>query len=289
MDQAQEISSKIVQLIREAPGGTILGVRLGASLRAFFPTFHPYAYRCRNLRQFVQTYVPAVSEKGRSGADVIYTIADGPVGNTAYIPQRTSPPDPTEQEQEYVGLPMSSYNWKAYSNPGHPFVVAANRETGALQALPQGSNPPPPWIILPKPTAEFHAEIANEFASSLAEPSRTSLRALLRDPKWFLRFTGIATKEGLGTKWAAFRRRKLIERLNSSLRESAIPSIPRVSRTFETPSQVPAKRVAGTGVATGSEEVAFRDLVCKVVSELPLSELRSLKLPVGVVFDALKR
>src|ERR1019366_133541 len=115
-----------------------------------------------------------VSERGRSGADLIYGIADGPIANTSSTPQSTSPPDPAKQQ--YFGLPMNSYNWKAYSNPGHPFVLAANRETGALQALPQGSNLPAPWIILPKPTAEFHAEIANEFVSSLAEPLRTSLR-----------------------------------------------------------------------------------------------------------------
>jgi hypothetical protein len=287
VDQAQDISNKIAQLIGEAPGGTMLGVRLGASLRAYFPNFNPYAYQCRNLRQFIASYVPAVSEKGRSGADLVYGIADPPIRDAAPIPQGTLFPHLTEPE--YGRLPMSSYNWKAYSNPGHPFVVTANRETGMLQALPQGSNPPEPWVVLPKPTAAFHSEIANEFASSVPEPSRANLKALLRDPKWYLRFSGIVTREGLGAQWGAFRRRKLIERLNSSLSELGIPSTPRISRKFETHQQISSLKTTRTSVAAGTEESVLRDLICKVVCELPMSELRSLKLPVGVVFDALTR
>ena len=61
MDQAQEISNKIIQLVRDAPGGVLSGIRLGASIRAFFPTFQPYSYRCRNLRHFIQKCAPTVT------------------------------------------------------------------------------------------------------------------------------------------------------------------------------------------------------------------------------------
>src|ERR1039457_1716985 len=155
MDQAQEISSKIIQLVREAPNGTMLGVRLGASLRIYFPTFNAYAYRCRNLRHFIRTYVPAVSEKGRSGADVLYAIADVEAQNAfPFVPQDSPAREPSEPE--YVRLPTSTYNWKAYSNPAHPFVVAANRQTGTLQVFPEDTTLTEPLVVLPKPTAEFH-------------------------------------------------------------------------------------------------------------------------------------
>lgn len=287
MDQAQDISNKIVQLISEAPEGVMLGVRLGASLRSYFPNFQPFVYRCRNLRQFIATYVPAVSEKGRSGADIIYTTAEELVPVSFAIHPVTPPPASAVLEHE--PLPTNPFNWKAYSNPGHPFVVAANRDTGALQVFPQASNIFTPWIVLPKPTTESHAEIANEFASSLPEPSRTNLRALLHDPKWYVRFSGVAMRNGLGPKWAAFRRNKLIERFNASLRELAIPQISHSPQKVATSWKIPPSTTSSSISIAPAEDSEFRNMLHKVLSELPLSELRSLRLPVGVVFDILKR
>ncbi len=266
----------------------MLGVRLGASLRAYFPTFHPYNYRCRNLRHFIRSYVPAVSEKGRSGADLVYTSADAAGQNALpFVPQDM--PTQDSNEPGYVRLPTSAYNWKAYSNPAHPFVVAANRQTGALQVFPEGTTLSEPLVVLPKPTAEFHSEIAREFTSTLNEPLRTSLGALLHDPRWYVRFSSVAMRNGVGPKWGAFRRAKLIERFNSSLRELAIPPVthfPRVADDLVHPSP---QRPQPPTIAVAGDESSFRDLVCKVVSELPLGELRLLKLPVGAVFDALRR
>lgn len=288
MDQPQEISSKIIQLVREAPGGTMLGVRLGASLRAFFPAFYPYNYRCRNLRHFIQKYAPTVSEKGRAGADVVYTIADAPVQNAfPLVPQ--DPPSPNPNEAGYVRLPTSPYIWKAYSNPAHPFVVAANRATGALQVFPEGTTLTEPLVLLPKPTAGVHSEIAKEFTSTLPEPLQTSLGALLDNPKWYVRFSSVAMRNGVGPKWGAFRRAKLIDRFNSSLRELAIPAITHFTRAPDNPVHPSIPRPIQPIIGIVGEESSFRDLVSKVISELPLDELRSLKLPVGAVFDALKR
>jgi hypothetical protein len=289
MDQPQEVANKILQLVREAQGGTMLGVRLGASLRAYFPNFNPYNYRCRNLRHFIRTYVPAVSEKGRSGADVLYAGADAAGQNALpLVPQ--DPPTRGPNDPDYVRLPTTAYNWKAYSNPAHPFIVAANRETGVLQVFPEDTVLAEPLVVVPKPTAEFHAEAAREFTSTLVEPLRTSLAALLHDPKWYVRFSSVAMRNGVGPKWGAFRRAKLIERFNSSLRELAIPPVTHPPRATDNITLHPSLlRPQQPIVALASDESSFRSLVSRVVSELPLEELRSLKLPIGAVFDALKR
>jgi hypothetical protein len=290
MDQTQEISRKIAQLISESPDGTMLGVRLGASLRAYFPNFRPITYGCRNLRHFLAKYVPEVSEKSRSGADVLYTVAQAaPLNRPTILENSAGAPNP--MEPAYIRLPTSAYNWKAYSNPGHPFLLAANRETGMLRALPQDSVVAEPWVVVPKPTAEAHSEIAGEFAASLPEPHKTNLGALLHDPKWYVRFSNVAARNGLGLKWAAFRRAKLVSRFSDSLRALTIPLTPQPARTTGAPSWASSLTGPGaqTTISAASEESSFRDLVCKVISELPLSELRLLKLPVGSVFDALKR
>jgi hypothetical protein len=193
---------------------------------------------------------------------------------------------------EYVPLPTSLYNWKAFSNPAHPFVLVANRETGTLQTLREGQLPTFPWVTVPKPTSEFHHEIANEFVSSQPEPLRTTLGALLHDPKWYVRFSSVATKNGLGSQWAAFRRTKLIESFKSSLSSLAVPVVPRFAPPSESVPYIADRVVVNrkeVSQAPDEPDTSLRDLVSRVVSELPISELRLLKLPVGAVFDSLRR
>jgi len=155
--------------------------------------------------------------------------------------------------------------------------------------FPEGTTLTEPLVVLPKPTAEFHSEIAREFASSEAEPLRTNLGALLHDPKWYVRFSSVAMRNGVGPKWGAFRRAKLIERFNSSLRELAIPPVTHFPRMTDNRLHPSPQKPPQPPSAIVSDESSFRDLVSKVVSELPIGELRLLKLPVGAVFDAFKR
>ncbi len=262
----------------------MLGVHLGSALRGTFRDFQPFHYRCRNLREFIRVHVPAVAEKGRSGQDVIYTIVSAEKAENAAKPP-SSPTTPTSDRLPTQG----GYDWKAYSNPGYPFVIGANRHSGVLRTFPQGSVPPEPWVIIPKPTSEIHIEIAREFVSTLSEPCRANLEAVLRDPKWYVRFSATALRNGCSREWQAFRRDKLIERFESSLRELSISTTAGVLRH----SPVPMKRLSVHAMAEPAppigEEARFRDLVRKVILELPLDDLRSLKLPVGVVFDVLKR
>ena len=287
MDQPQQIASRIFELVLQAPDKTLTGVRLGAALQAYFPGFSPFTYRCRNLRQFVAKYVPAVVEKAQVGPNVFYTVREQ-IPTLKETPPEAAPPPMVPD----VGpLPTTPFIWKAFSNPAHPFVVVANRTTGTLQVLPQGSPVSEPCVLLPKPSPEVHNDIARQFASTLAEPSKTNLEALLHDPKWYVRFSGVAMKNGLGPQWASFRRSRLIERFKSSLQELAISPTPqREARELKTPS-IPWSPLKDSNAAptVGGDDSVFRDLVCKVVSQLPLSELRSLKLPAGALFDALKR
>jgi len=264
----------------------MLGVHLGAALKSAFPTFHPVSYHSRNLRQFIRTHVPAVSEMRRSGQDVLYAVADATKANVDVITSQVR-----HAGLDFSPLPTTAYNWKAYSNPGYPFFIAANRETGALQPFPQGSTPGSPWVVIPKPTGDFHHQLAKEFVAGLAEPSRTNLGALLHDPKWYVRFSLVADKNNFGTQWSAFRRAKLIENFNSALRELGIPApqaMAYLKTTTGLSAQAPTSNLASVPPKS-EEEPDFRALVRDVVCVLPLDELRALKLPVGAVFDALRR
>jgi hypothetical protein len=283
VEQLQDVSNRITELVSAAPNQTMLGVHLGSALRGTFRDFQPFHYRCRNLREFIRMHVPALAEKGRSGQDVIYTITAEKAEN-AVQPQSAAVTPTTDGL-----LTQSGYDWKAYSNPGYPFLIGANRHSGMMRTFPQGTVPPEPWVIIPKPTSETHTEIAREFVSTLSEPCRTSLEAVLRDPKWYVRFSAAALRSGCSRQWQAFRRDKLIGLFNSSLRDLSIPTFPGAVRHTAMPVR---KGIAHATVAPApplSEEARLRDLVRQVISELPLHDLRSLRLPVGVVFDVLKR
>jgi len=285
MYPVDEISNKILELVSSTADRTLLGVRLGFMLKRSFPDFAPYHYQCRNLRQFVRTHVPAVSEKGHSGTDVIYSVGSPsePANDPAPYKAVTS---------NFVPLPMVEFEWKAYSNPAQRLSIAANRETGELKVLGETETPHEPWIALPKPSSEFHREIAEQFVSTLPEPLRTTLVRTLNDHKWYVRFSTVAKVHGVGMQWASFRRAKLIEKFKLSLNTLGIPERLTHAKKIQPatlallahavqPHEAPS--------APTSNETNFRELVQRVIAELPISELRSLRLPVGLVVDALRR
>jgi hypothetical protein len=281
----QSVAVRISAIVAGAPESTILGVRLGMALRATHPDFSPFLYQCRNLRHFIQRYVPSVAEKGHSGADVVYTtVANGAI---APNPQNVSSKI-TSIASDFVALPVSPDQWKAYSNPGHHFTLLANKETGEIRVQRESEPSALPWAIVPKPSSEFHRILAREFIESLPQQIANSLTKVLGDPKWYVFFSAFTRKAGVGLQWAAFRRKKLIEALKQALSDLGIPPVP----SFPTPKGVPVtvgmepKHLRSDG---GGEDAALRDVIQKVVSELPISELRSLRLPVGVVFDLLRR
>lgn len=291
MYNPQEISSKIVEIIESSPDKTALGVRLGLQVRSFFPGFQAVDYQARNLRDFIRMYVPRVSESGRSGQDVVYTT-ESPIAAQA-SGSALQPPAPAPAKAhapDFVPLPTNGYCWKAYSNPSHPFVLAANRETGDLRVTPEGTAMPAPWVVVPKPPEPFHRETATEFVSTLQEPGKTTLARVLSDKKWYVRFSSVAKSASVGPQWSAFRRMRLIERFNADLRRLEIPHPPR-------PNRQPVAAGSLASVAENvhlqrsslGEETMLRSLVQRAIAEMPVSELRLLRLPVGVVFDALQR
>jgi hypothetical protein len=282
MAQLQDITAKIFSLVDLSPKKTLLGVPLGILLRIDFPEFSAVEYGCRNLRQFIRLHVPRVIEVGRSGTDIFYTTASQPVVQPPVV---ASPNSIQSQRGEFVPLPTSGYNWKAYSNPSHPFVLIANRDNGELQVVGENQSQADPWVAIPKPSTEAHREIAKNFVGTQAGPLRDALERLLLDSKWYVQFSDAAKRAGVGPQWAVFRRKALIEKFNESLRNFHIPVSASSRSTAFPASSTELKR---SHAVPATDEAVFRELVKRLVAELPISELRSLRLPVGLVFDALK-
>jgi hypothetical protein len=286
MTTIQEVSDQIASFIKSCPRQTCLGVHLGIFLKNTLPGFSPLHYQCRNLRQFIRVNVPEVFEAGRAGLDVRYGI-----GQPSATPATTAsavtaaPPLPPVG---FVPLPVDPPVWKAFSNPGYPFALAINGDTGELETLPIDAPPSSPWVVIPKASTDTHFAIATEFTSSLPSQLQSVFRRTLADPRWYVHFSALAKQHGVGSQWAAFRRTKLIEVFQSSVRALGVSIAPRALRGPNHPVDRPVCSVGRT-TSPAIDEAAFRGLVLRVIAELPIDELRLLRLPVGVVFDAFRK
>lgn len=274
------LAAIVRDIVSAAPDHQIIGARLGASLRSQVPDFAPTIFQSRNLRQFIRAYVPAVEERGTTGKDVIYGLTEE---------GRRPHPAAGAHNPQLISPPTTSFNWKAFSNPSYPFTLAANLQTGEFQVVPVEAEVSTPWIAVPKPTTEDHLEIARVFVESLHESMREPLAKILSEPRWFVHFSPAARRYGVGSSWAAFRTSRLRERFESVRRHLAIPSRAAVPSALAAEPAAKMNSVSGlmqAGKLT-SQELQLRDLVSRVISQLPLSDLRELKLPVGTILDCL--
>lgn len=277
----QPVVDLLLKFVTEAPGQRILGARLGMLLKTECPAFSPAQFQSRNLRQFIRTYAPGIVEQGKSGPDFFYALsgaAESTLASSGFI------------EPSVVRAPRTTFDWKAFSNPSYPFVLAANRETGEFQTRNQGAEIAEPWVTLPKPTSDDHLQIARDFVQTIPEPNRSILAEGLASPVWFTNFSTVVRQHGLGSSWATYRTSRLRELFDRSLTELGIPAAEGKAEAsspfvrYSSRSTGWARRVEAKAQFTPSEE-ALRKLVQLVVAEMPISDLRELSLPVGRVFD----
>lgn len=287
----EEVSSNISSLVESSRDQKITGAQLSALIRHKFPDFSPGRHGCRNPRDFIRRFAPAITEVGRSGADIIYGVrrpTDTPKSSYADTPPPpTAPPGATGPRLDAY---ISSTVWKTFVTPFSPFKLYANTETGALEVIPPGGEPlQAPWVQIPPCPAEIHRQIARDFIASLPdEPSRKALESTLGQPGlWWNSYYSVTQQLGLEWRWRQHRRRRIVHELESSLKEHGVPlagMLAASSTRRTTPQQLPARPPRTEDL---SEESRLRSLAIGVVRNMQISELRELKVPLGHVADAL--
>jgi hypothetical protein len=284
MTNIEDISASIIDWVSAASNKTLLGVRLGILLRDKFTDFSPAAYNCRTLRQFIALHVPAIKESGRSGADITYTIAPALMDQPS-AQAEDKPANIDTYSRREPNLPVDLALWKAFSNPSYPYSLATNPQTGEFKMFATAEKPTLPWIAIPKCTSEMHLELAKAFTESLSEPNRTHLRRVLEDPKWFVRFFGILQTMGLGRSWGLHKRDNLVQRFHAALHAIGVVAPlhqPAPQRSTRAHAPIPPASAL-------DEEARVRQLVGRIINTLPIAELRSLRLPLGDVYDAITK
>ena len=286
MDELSKIIDKIVDIVAASEGETVPGVRLGAALKKSFPAFAPAVYQCRNLRLFIKTHVPNVVEKAYTGVDVIYTLASAApsVDGTSQASAVVTAPDPAP----FISLPADPVTWKAYSNPSDPFAVIANRETGEIKTTGEREVPQEPWVSIPKLPPAVHHQIASDFVATLSGTAKTALTPILQDQHWYVSFFGTTKRLGVSQQWGLFKREHLIRDFTEALHQHGIPAATSAPKHDLPPrSGFTPRRTAEP--QRQSDDVQLRELVSRLAFALPIEELRSIRMPIGLVLDAFRQ
>jgi hypothetical protein len=292
MPNPESIVKKIEEAVHSARGQRVTGVQLSALIRLEDPEFSAQSFGCKNLREFVRKFAPKIAEVGRAGEDIVYGRPSEELPNlTGQSSKKTAPRAEETQGPTTDGTRgprnIDQRVWKTFASPNTEFKLFANPETGETLTIPPlAAEPDLPWKRIPVCPAETHRRIAEDFISSLPSgPFRTEFsEALLSPSEWWIKFFEVAERTGLKREWSAYRRKRILEELDSAFRRLGIPAQTRVQAHLH-PGGTTNRLVAAAPSPTGDS--FLRAIVLRLAQTLSTGELRELKVSLGAIVDVL--
>jgi hypothetical protein len=281
MTAAETVADKIVTLASEVTDKTITGSRISGLLQHFYPDFTPADHGCKNLRAFIRKFLAEkLEEAGRSGTDIIYRLP-------GVADSRPAMQAPSARSSIARGINQEAF--RAFKSPNSPLELYANTNSGNLTVTLRGGGLEAPWVRIPPCPSETHLQIAKDFIEQLPdEASRDPLARVLQDKAWWIPFWATARELRLDRRWLSFKDDRLIRELENAL---AVHSVPIQNET--------ALREAASAPISSAHpkdkqpqpptQEELRKAILRAIAELPFSELRTIKLPVGDVIDAITK
>lgn len=243
------------------------------------------------LSKFIDDYLSGALERiGNHGGDVLYGI---------FGHQQTA-----QASQETSNI------WRTFVSPGAHLSVAYDCEIKKLRLVEpdaiQGKN----LIEIPKASLQEHDELRTEFVESLDPGLAEEIDGAANSDAEFQTWIGVLRTEfpSVYRSWGNFRKQKL---LNLFLERANAPEIEEGDREglvqqikashfaayeafkelkFQTGPKPSTKWTPQAKFAKSSSELEeARALVHRAVDLMAHDELRSIKLPLGVVLDAIQR
>lgn len=267
-----EVANAIRTIVNSS--GEVLGSRLALQLKAVVPEWSAEVYGVRSLRDFIAQHVQGVQIAGRSGMDVVYA--------SSTLSTRVGASPAIEAEP-----------WRIWVSPNSPYVLAVNAEIGAVVGLPRSSETPNGHKRLEPATSAEHRSIAAAFAEQTEASVKELLAevATLPDGLWWQRWQDEVRASGLLPEWNAYRHENLRSKLRGRLAELGVDAsvVDRAYTTIcgstvvgrRTPSQT-REPLRHSGESTFAREIALR-----VIGRMTDQDIRELRLPLGLVLDAL--
>jgi hypothetical protein len=276
----ETVADKIIALADETVDKTITGSRISSLLDHFHPDFSPSEHGCKNLRAFIRKFLAGkLEEVGRSGTDIIYRIPGIAEGESAMQ---------TPAARSSIARGINQEAFRAFKSPNSPLELYANTTSGTLTVTLRGGGLEAPWVRIPPCPSETHLQIAKDFIAQLPdEASKDPLTRVLQDKAWWIPFWATARELRLDRRWLSFKDDRLIRELENALAIHGITvrSDPPLREAAPTPASPQKPNVQQ--LPTTQDEL--RKALLKAIAALPFSELRTIKLPIGDVIDAITK
>lgn len=286
----KDIKSLIIALVREKD--TIDSVNLGKELRREFPDLNLKSFG--GLNRFVTKYCAKEIESKPLGKHFIYSLR----------------PDLNAEDVDN-GLARSQDSvWKILSSPDGPSLLIINPVTGEV-TIHQDSEVIPEGIRIQPLSAEDYRIMMLEFIARCEEATRVEVASLLGSddflhtvPEYF------RNHPEQSNEWLDWRDQKTFEFLRGNLQDSGMSEdaielsldvFQKSKAESETPrfttdqpredDDYPSHRESGFHNIrySGNNNSSLRRLIHNVVNRMDEEEMRRMWLPVGLVYDSLRR
>jgi hypothetical protein len=122
----------------------------------------------------------------------------------------------------------------------------------------------------------------------LPEPSRLALQGILGEPQWYVSFFGTTKRLGLSRQWGLYKREHPIRLFTEALHNQGISAATAAPKHDLRAARALSRRPS-TPRRSNFDDIEIRELVSRLALALPIDELRSIRMPLGLILDALSR
>lgn len=303
---ANDSSAMVAEAARAAEEFVIrCGPQPGSALAKYLERTHGFSAKrvgYSSLSEFLFKHVPRLRIAGRTGMDVVWTIlapppltaVESPTASGDQIWRAIASPNSNRFVQALVHTGSGRWYLSQLNDTGQSRPTAGTRET--VEGV-DGT-----WRKIEPLTREAHVALAERFAGSgAAGPLGERLGSMLQSPHWWVDWLkALSDHPETHHKWMTTRNEALVAHIRSALIAAGlegmaleraaseprhvVPPAGRRVRPAQSPASPPAPSMLGANSIT-----LLRELASATLTHMTESELRDLRLPLGSLFDAVRR
>jgi hypothetical protein len=278
----ENIRAKLLEAVERSRPDGLPGATAGQLVRTVVPTFRAVDLGFANLRAFLAQHVPELCVIGRAGADLRY-------GLSTWASEASPTKEPTLEHG-------NDDLWRIWVSPGNVYKIVAHRDGEHARAASNNDPMAAAEVSIGPAPAELHRQIAKRYLeerTDLNDDFRHLLTGAVNNEnaEWWARWASLFRSAGPEeqSRWLDFRRRHLEEELTRALKATGLgdDAIKKIhAEIVHTKARAPrsnrdAKPQPGQLAAMTSE------IAQVVIGRMSMEEIRALRLPLGLVMDAI--
>lgn len=280
----EEICAWLTSKIRQS--GRITGSDLGSAIYREFPEID-FREAYGGLKQFIQSHCSGeVVIVGKQGLDDIYALS-----NSEFL----------SGENNSSAASTRATAWQAFTNPNTRFELVVRPESGQIMTKRLEDSTPEDAVVIPKISTEDYRKMCREFLKQLDDDQRPQLEAVLVEedfwPSWSYLINAFRP-QGVYARWLRWRITAIQQLLNDRLRDIGVPDVLvltvaqavfRSRESHQKNSIVPARQSHVIDVPRQTVTEDLQGLAHQAIDRMSENQLRQMWLPLGSIFDAIRR